>query len=171
MVKIRLARGGAKKRPFYHVVVADVRNRRDGRNIERVGFFNPVAKGLEVRLSLNLERIEYWKSKGAILTDRVAALVRNESDKIGAPADPAKAEAIAAAKQAQAAAAEAKAAAKKAAADKAAADKAEGKKAAAAKKAEAKKPGDSKPAAKKADSPESGAVAEPAAGDEAKAAE
>jgi small subunit ribosomal protein S16 len=76
MVKIRLSRGGAKKRPFYHVVVADSRCRRDGRYIERVGFFNPIAKGKEERLRLNDERIQYWIGTGAQTTDRVASLIK-----------------------------------------------------------------------------------------------
>ncbi len=78
MVKIRLSRGGAKKKPFYHIVVADIRSRRDGRSIERLGFFNPVAKGQSERLRLNLERVKYWEEQGALMTDRVAALVKNE---------------------------------------------------------------------------------------------
>lgn len=77
MVTIRLSRGGAKKRPFYHVVVTDSRNRRDGRYIERVGFFNPVAKGQEERLRLDADRIEYWVGKGAQTTDRVAKLLKS----------------------------------------------------------------------------------------------
>lgn len=76
MVKIRLARGGAKKRPFYHIVVADSRRKRDGGHIERVGFFNPMARGQEPRLKLDLERIEYWMARGAQPTDRVEALIR-----------------------------------------------------------------------------------------------
>lgn len=60
MVTIRLARGGSKKRPFYHMVVTDSRNARDGRYIERLGYFNPVAKGQEERLHLKQDRIEYW---------------------------------------------------------------------------------------------------------------
>lgn len=76
MVTIRLSRGGAKKRPFYHVVVTDSRNRRDGRYIERVGFFNPIAAGGEERLRLNQERIDYWLSHGAQTSDRVAHLVK-----------------------------------------------------------------------------------------------
>ena len=75
MVKIRLSRGGAKKKPFYHIVVADSRKSRDGRNIERLGFFNPVARGQEERLRLDLERIEYWTGVGAQVSDRVKALV------------------------------------------------------------------------------------------------
>jgi len=77
MVTIRLSRGGAKKRPFYHVVVTDSRNRRDGRYIERLGFFNPVAKGQEEKLRLDKERIEYWQSKGAQTSDRVAKLLKS----------------------------------------------------------------------------------------------
>lgn len=78
MVTIRLARGGAKKRPFYHVVVTDSRSRRDGRYIERVGFFNPVATGNEVRLSLNNERISHWLSQGAKASERVSKLVKEQ---------------------------------------------------------------------------------------------
>ena len=75
MVKIRLSRGGAKKQPFYHIVVTDSRKARDGRNIERLGFFNPVARGQEVRLRLDLERVDYWQGVGAQLSDRVKTLV------------------------------------------------------------------------------------------------
>lgn len=75
MVKIRLARGGAKKRPFYHIVVTDSRNKRDGRRIERIGFFNPVARGQEERLRVDLERVEYWTGVGAQLSERVSHLV------------------------------------------------------------------------------------------------
>jgi small subunit ribosomal protein S16 len=75
MVKIRLSRGGAKKKPFYHIVVADSRKSRDGRNIERLGFFNPVARGQEERLRLNLERVDYWTGVGAQISDRVKTLV------------------------------------------------------------------------------------------------
>ncbi len=75
MVTIRLSRGGAKKRPYYNVVVADSRSRRDGRCIERVGFFNPLARGQEEKLRLNLERIEYWIGQGAQTSDRVASLI------------------------------------------------------------------------------------------------
>lgn len=74
MVKIRLARGGAKKQPFYHIVVADSRNSRDGRNIERVGFFNPVARGQGERLRLDLARVDHWIGQGAQMTDRVRKL-------------------------------------------------------------------------------------------------
>lgn len=78
MVTIRLSRGGAKKRPFYNVVVTDSRNRRDGRYIERIGFFNPVASGQEQRLTLNQERIDYWLSTGAQPSDRVATLLKEQ---------------------------------------------------------------------------------------------
>jgi small subunit ribosomal protein S16 len=76
MVTIRLSRGGAKKRPFYHVVVADSRNRRDGRYIERIGFFNPIARGLETRLRLDNDRVQYWLGTGAQPSDRVASLIK-----------------------------------------------------------------------------------------------
>lgn len=75
MVKIRLTRGGAKKRPFYHIVAADERRARDGRFIERMGFFNPVAAGNDERLRLDLARIDYWVSVGAQLSTRVRSLV------------------------------------------------------------------------------------------------
>ncbi len=76
MVTIRLARGGSKKRPFYHLTVANSRNARDGRFVERIGFFNPVATGGEVRLSVNQERATYWLSKGAQPSERVAQLLK-----------------------------------------------------------------------------------------------
>lgn len=75
MVKIRLARAGAKKRPFYHLVAADSRSPRDGRFIERLGFFNPIAVGGEVRLRVDDERVEHWVARGAQMTDRAAKLV------------------------------------------------------------------------------------------------
>ncbi|MDD5036194.1 MAG: 30S ribosomal protein S16 [Methylococcaceae bacterium] len=84
MVTIRLARGGAKKRPFYHVVVTDSRSKRDGRYIERVGFFNPVARGQEERLRLDDERIQYWFGHGAQATDRVASLLKEVAKKAAA---------------------------------------------------------------------------------------
>ncbi|MDQ8036141.1 MAG: 30S ribosomal protein S16 [Pedobacter sp.] len=77
MVTIRLARGGAKKRPFYQVVVTDSRNARDGRFIERVGFFNPIATGKEERLRVNADRYQYWVSQGAQPSERVAQLVKD----------------------------------------------------------------------------------------------
>lgn len=76
MVTIRLSRGGAKKRPFYQIVVADSRSPRDGRFIERVGFFNPLATGKAERLRLDLDRVNLWLEKGASLSDRVSALVK-----------------------------------------------------------------------------------------------
>ncbi|MCC7040781.1 MAG: 30S ribosomal protein S16 [Burkholderiales bacterium] len=79
MVVIRLARGGAKKRPFYNIVVADSRHRRDGRFIERVGFFNPIATEKEEGLRLSAERVAYWQSKGAQLSDTVAGLVKRHA--------------------------------------------------------------------------------------------
>lgn len=78
MVTIRLSRGGAKKRPFYHIVVTDSRSRRDGRFIERVGFFNPIAAGNEERLRINQERVDYWLSQGAKTTERVASLMKTQ---------------------------------------------------------------------------------------------
>ena len=76
MVTIRLARGGSKKRPFYHLSVSDSRKPRNGRFIERVGFFNPVARGQEERLRVDLDRVDYWVSQGAQVSDRVAKLVK-----------------------------------------------------------------------------------------------
>ena len=75
MVKIRLARAGAKKRPFYHLVAADSRSPRDGRFIERLGFYNPIAVGGEVRLRINTNRVDHWVARGAQLTERAAKLV------------------------------------------------------------------------------------------------
>ena len=80
MVTIRLQRGGAKKRPFYQIVVTDSRNARDGRFIERIGFFNPIARGQEERLRLDLERVDYWVSKGAGTSERVAQLVKERRE-------------------------------------------------------------------------------------------
>jgi len=77
MVTIRLSRSGAKNRPFYHVVVTDSRNGRDGKYIERLGFFNPIARGNEERLRLDSDRISYWKSHGAQTSDRVARLIKD----------------------------------------------------------------------------------------------
>jgi small subunit ribosomal protein S16 len=79
MVTIRMSRGGAKKRPFYQIVVTDSRNRRDGRFIERVGFFNPVARGNEERVRIDRERVDYWISKGAQTSDRVASLLKQQA--------------------------------------------------------------------------------------------
>ena len=79
MVTIRLARGGAKKRPFYHIVVTDSRNARDGRYIERLGFFNPIAVGGEERLRIEKERVDHWMSQGAQPSDRVAKLLKDHA--------------------------------------------------------------------------------------------
>lgn len=79
MVKIRLARGGAKKRPFYSVVVADSRRAATGKFIERVGFYNPFAAEHEEKLRLNKERIQYWVERGGQLSDRVAGLMKQAS--------------------------------------------------------------------------------------------
>ena len=76
MVVIRLARAGSKKRPFYHVVATDKRSASDGKYIEALGYFNPVARGQEVRLKLEIAKIEDWQSKGAQLSERVASLVK-----------------------------------------------------------------------------------------------
>ncbi|WP_017937372.1 30S ribosomal protein S16 [Zestomonas thermotolerans] len=76
MVTIRLARGGSKKRPFYHLTVTDSRNARDGRFVERIGFFNPIATGGEVRLSVDQERANYWLGLGAKPSERVAQLLK-----------------------------------------------------------------------------------------------
>ena len=76
MVKIRLTRGGAKKRPFYHIIVTDSRSARDGRNIERVGYYNPVATGGEKRGELDTGRVQHWLGNGAQLTDKVAVLYK-----------------------------------------------------------------------------------------------
>jgi small subunit ribosomal protein S16 len=81
MVVIRLARGGAKKRPFYNVVVADSRNRRDGRFIERVGFYNPIATEREEAVRLSFDRITFWQDRGAKLSDTVAGLVKRSTPK------------------------------------------------------------------------------------------
>ena len=84
MVKIRLTRGGAKKRPFYHIIVTDSRSARDGRNIERLGFYNPVAQGAEKRVELDTARVQHWVSQGAQLTDKVRMLVKEVSGQASA---------------------------------------------------------------------------------------
>lgn len=83
MLKIRLARGGAKKRPFYHVVATESRSARDGRFVERLGYYNPNARGGEKELVLDLARVAYWRSNGAQVSERVEHLVKI------APRDPA----------------------------------------------------------------------------------
>lgn len=85
MVKIRLTRGGAKKRPFYHIIVTDSRSARDGRNIERVGYFNPVATGGEKRVEMDTARVQHWLGNGAQLSDKVADLYK-EAQKASAQA-------------------------------------------------------------------------------------
>ena len=85
MVVIRLARGGAKKRPFYNVVVADSRNPRDGRFIERVGFYNPVAAAREEGLRIAHDRIAFWTERGARLSDTVAMLVKRAAAAVPTP--------------------------------------------------------------------------------------
>lgn len=84
MVVIRLARGGSKKRPFYNIVVTDSRVRRDGRFIERVGFYNPVARGGEEPLRVAFDRVEHWSGVGAQLSPTVARLVEQAKSKVAA---------------------------------------------------------------------------------------
>lgn len=80
MVTIRLSRGGAKKRPFYHIVVTDSRNRRDGRYIERLGFYNPVARSEnEESLRINTDRVDHWVKLGAQTSERVAQLIKQQA--------------------------------------------------------------------------------------------
>ena len=85
MVKIRLARAGAKKRPFYHLVATDSRNPRDSHYIERLGYYNPLATGGEQKLVVDKERMEYWTKNGAQVSDRVAFLVKGIPAKAEAP--------------------------------------------------------------------------------------
>jgi small subunit ribosomal protein S16 len=80
MVTIRLSRGGSKARPFYHLTVTNSRSARNGRFIERIGFFNPVARGQEEKLRIDADRLAHWVGQGAQLSDRVATLVK-ESQK------------------------------------------------------------------------------------------
>lgn len=118
MVKIRLARAGAKKRPFYHVVATDSRSSRDGRFIERLGYYNPNARGGEQKLVLDTGKVDLWKSKGAQISDRVAHLVKNAPAVVeAAPAEAAPVEAA----PVEAAAEKASAEAEQAPAEKAAA--------------------------------------------------
>ena len=124
MVKIRLARGGAKKKPFYSIVATDSRKRRDSAYIERIGYFNPVARGQEVRLTIEEDRLTYWTGQGAQVSDRVKQLIKEFKDpsirekrlaaqtaKVEAAKAKAEAEAKAAAEAEAKAAAEAEAAA------------------------------------------------------------
>lgn len=76
MVTIRLARGGSKKNPYYYVTVSDKRNARNGGFIERVGFFNPTARGQEEKLRIDMERVKYWQGQGAQASERVATLIK-----------------------------------------------------------------------------------------------
>jgi len=80
MLTIRLARAGVKKRPFFHIRVADSRKPRDGRFIEKVGYFNPIASGQEVRLEVDQERVDFWISQGAQLSDRVTTLLKRNAE-------------------------------------------------------------------------------------------
>ena len=96
MVILRLSRGGANKRPFYHLVATDSRNRRDGRFIERVGFYNPVASGAEEGLRIALDRVSYWQGVGAQMSPAVARLVKDFAKKHGQPQQVAAAEPVAA---------------------------------------------------------------------------
>jgi len=84
MVTIRLSRAGAKKRPFYHLVVTDSRNRRDGSYLERVGYFNPVGKDHEENLRIELDRVDYWIGQGAQTSDRVGALIKSHRKALAA---------------------------------------------------------------------------------------
>lgn len=86
MVVIRLSRAGAKKRPFYHIVVTDSRRRRDSNYIESIGYFNPVARGAEIKLHIEMEKLEKWVNVGAQLSDRVASLVKQASKESSAAA-------------------------------------------------------------------------------------
>ncbi|MBT8140853.1 MAG: 30S ribosomal protein S16 [Gammaproteobacteria bacterium] len=79
MVVIRLSRGGAKKAPFYHLVVTDSRNRRDGRYLERVGFFNPLAKGNAEKLRIDVARVDHWIGQGAQPSERVKKLLKDNA--------------------------------------------------------------------------------------------
>lgn len=79
MLTIRLALGGSKKRPFYHLTVTDSRNPRDGSHKEQIGFFNPVARGQEIRFSVKEDRLAYWQSVGATMSERVAQLVKENA--------------------------------------------------------------------------------------------
>ena len=83
MSSYRLSRGGAKSRPFYHVIVTDSRNARDGRNIERVGYFNPIAAGKDVRLELDTAKVKSWVEKGAQMTEKVGALYKEAAKPAG----------------------------------------------------------------------------------------
>ena len=87
MVTIRLSRSGAKKRPFYHIVVTDSRKRRDSGYIERLGYFNPIAQGQEVGLHINMERVQHWLSCGAKPSDRIGGLLKQYAKLSSGPTD------------------------------------------------------------------------------------
>lgn len=128
MLAIRLTRTGSKKRPFYHIVAADSRRARDGRYIERLGYFNPIARGKELRLQLDMERVTVRQQQGAQISDRVRALLKEyenpENGKL-AKKEAKKTNKLAAAEKAEAE----KVAAEKAEAEKVEAEKAEAEKA------------------------------------------
>lgn len=84
MVTIRLTRRGGKNAPFYHVVVADSRKRQGGPVLERVGFFNPIARKQDTKLELDLARIDHWTGTGAQMSDRVRALVTSYRKQLAA---------------------------------------------------------------------------------------
>lgn len=80
MVRIRLSRGGSKKRPFYNILVSDQRRSTRGRFIERVGYYNPMASGAETKLNIERDRVEYWLDKGAQPSERVASLLKQQAE-------------------------------------------------------------------------------------------
>ncbi len=86
MVTIRLSRGGTTKRPFYHIVATDHRNRRDGRYLERLGFFNPIASGKDASFQVDRARVDYWVGKGAQLSSRVSDLLSSHKAAQGSAA-------------------------------------------------------------------------------------
>lgn len=87
MVTIRLSRGGAKKRPFYHIVVTDSRKRLGSGYIERLGFYNPMAKGQEERLRLDIGRVKHWQSHGAGVSERISSLMKGYKETVAAVAE------------------------------------------------------------------------------------
>jgi len=150
MVVIRLSRGGAKKRPFYHIVAADRRRSRDGRYIEKLGYFNPLAAGGETRLSIDKDRLEYWQNQGAQPSERVQSLIKDFAQGKTNPDMLTRTEAVAEQRKTGAAASAKKAKAEKAAEE---AAKAEEAKAEAAKTKEAAKEEAKAEAAPAADAP------------------
>lgn len=101
MVIVRLSRGGSKKRPFFNIVVTDSRNRRDGRFLERLGFYNPVVAEGAQRYTINTERLQFWVARGAQLSDTVARIVKTNGTGTAAKAKPVAAPAAAPAAEAQ----------------------------------------------------------------------